>query len=113
MAYWLYIMATGLRPKKAAHRRKGKGRMIEIPDVDEHTDLVELRQTLRGAAIEAGLSATGLAQTEGGMIATRDIPLDPMIGNTGFRSLLASPPSLGTWKVLRARLVVNRALGRE
>ena len=100
-------MATGLRLKE------GKGRMIEIPAIDSSTDLVALRKTISAAAIESGLSATGLAQTEGGMIATRDIPLDPMIGNTGFRSLLASPPSLGTWKVLRARLVVNRALGRE
>jgi len=91
--------------------------MIEIPDVDEHTDLVELRQTLRGAAIEAGLSVADLANMEGQMIADGDIPRPsikiPMIGNTGFRCLLDSPPGLGTWKVLRARLVVNRALGRE
>ena len=87
--------------------------MIEIPEVDECTDLVALRQAVSAAAIEAGLSATYLAKMEGLMIANRDIPPIPMIGNTGFRSLLASPSALGTWKVLRARLVVNRALGRE
>ena len=87
--------------------------MIEIPDVDANTDLVMLRQAISAAAIEAGLSATDLARIEGAMIEARDIPTQPLISNTGFGSLLSSPPRLGTWKVIRARLVVNRALGRE
>jgi len=84
--------------------------MIEIPDVDEHTDLVELRQTLRGAAIEAGLSVADLANMEGQMIASGAIPPSPRISDTGFRRFLDSPPTLGTAKVLRARLVVKAAI---
>ena len=96
------IMATELR--------KGKERMIEIPAVDERTDLPELRQILQDAAKEAELSATALANTEGKMIADHTIPPSPLIGNTGFRDLLKTPPTLGTWKVLRARLVVKAAI---
>ncbi len=84
--------------------------MIAIPEVDENTDLDELRQTLRGAAIEAGLSVAYLTAAEGVMICDGDIPAAPMITDRGFRHLLLSPPKLGTPKVLRARLVVKFAI---
>jgi len=84
--------------------------MIVIPNVVGSTDLLELRQTISAAAIEAGLSATDLARMEGAMIEAGDDLPPPMISNTGFSSLLASPPRLGTGKVLRARLVVKASI---